>query len=56
MARRRKFLLAAGAILAFPLAAEAQLAGKVYRIGYLGKSASSPEAKFCWMRADEVIQ
>ena len=33
--QRRYFLIAAGALLAAPLAAEAQQAGKVYRIGYL---------------------
>ena len=32
---RRHFLIAAGALLAAPLAAEAQQAGKVFRIGYL---------------------
>ena len=41
--QRRKFLLAAGALLAAPRAAEAQQAGKVYRIGYLGNTASTPE-------------
>ena len=33
--QRRDFLIAVGAILATPLAAEAQQAGKVYRVGYL---------------------
>jgi putative ABC transport system substrate-binding protein len=32
---RREFLIAVGALLAAPLAAEAQQAGKVFRIGYL---------------------
>ncbi len=41
--QRRKLLLAAGALLAYPRAAEAQQAGKVYRIGYLGGTASTPE-------------
>ena len=35
LVQRRGFLLAAGAFLVAPLAAEAQQAGKVYRIGYL---------------------
>jgi hypothetical protein len=42
---RRAFLVAtAGGLLAAPLAAEAQPAGKVYRIGYLSASsgASNP--------------
>ena len=33
--RRREFLIAAGALFATPLAAEAQFAGKFYRIGFL---------------------
>jgi len=40
--RRRQFLIAAGALVAAPFAAEAQQAGKVYRIGYLGNTASTP--------------
>jgi hypothetical protein len=32
---RRAFVTGLGAVLAAPLAAEAQQAGKVYRIGYL---------------------
>src|SRR5437762_5945258 len=35
LVQRRGFLLAIGALLAAPLAAEGQHAGKVYRIGYL---------------------
>jgi ABC-type uncharacterized transport system substrate-binding protein len=37
--RRRQFLIAASALLAAPLAAEAQQAEKVYRIGVLGSSS-----------------
>ena len=46
---RRAFLASAAALFAAPLAAEAQQAGKVYRLGYLGitrppvRSASSFE-------------
>ena len=40
--RRRQFLIVASALVAAPLAAEAQQAGKVYRIGYLGNTASTP--------------
>jgi putative ABC transport system substrate-binding protein len=41
--RRRKFLLSAGALLAAPLAAEAQQAAKIARIGYLaGNLAAGP--------------
>ena len=41
---RRAFLGLAGGLLAAPLAAEAQPAGKVYRIGYLGDSPpNTPE-------------
>jgi len=41
--RRRKFLLSAGALLAAPLAAEAQQAAKIARIGYLaGNLAATP--------------
>ena len=41
--RRRQFLIAAGAFIAAPRAAKAQQAGKLYRIGYLGNTASTPE-------------
>ena len=41
--RRRKFLLAAGALLAAPLV-RAQQPGKVYRIGFLGNSTAAIEA------------
>ena len=34
--RRRRFLITAGALLAAPLAAEAQQAAKVPQIGYVG--------------------
>ena len=40
--RRRQFLIAAGALLAAPLAAEAQQAGKTPRIAYLWPGASQP--------------
>ncbi len=46
MIDRRTFLAGTGAVLlAAPLAAEAQQAGKVWRIGYLGYSAESVESK-----------
>src|SRR5262245_28515403 len=38
---RRAFLVAAAGLLAAPLGAEAQSAGKVYRIGYLGAGAGA---------------
>lgn len=42
---RRRFLIGAGALLAAPLAAEAQQAGKVYRVGFLWDSpAMFPDA------------
>jgi hypothetical protein len=46
---RRRFLLTslAGAI-AVPLAAEAQQAGKVYRVGILGEKASDPSEVRLW--------
>jgi putative tryptophan/tyrosine transport system substrate-binding protein len=37
---RRTFLASGAAVLAAPLAAEAQQAGKVYRVGYLGNSSA----------------
>ena len=40
---RRAFLAALG-LLAAPLAAEAQQAGKVYRVGFLGNSTAALEA------------
>ena len=47
---RRQFLIATGALFAAPLAAEAQQAGKVYRIGFLsaasGRDALHPQAAF----------
>ena len=39
---RRDFLVAAGALLAAPFAAEAQPAGKVFRIGILANLRPSP--------------
>jgi putative ABC transport system substrate-binding protein len=41
---RRAFLAGAAALLAAPLAAEAQQAGKVYRVGFLGNSTAALEA------------
>jgi hypothetical protein len=38
---RRTFLTGLGVILAAPLAAEAQQAGKLPRIGYLGAASAS---------------
>ncbi len=44
--RRRYFLIASGALLAAPLAADAQPAAQLHRIGYLsGGSAASPYHK-----------
>jgi ABC-type uncharacterized transport system substrate-binding protein len=46
---RRVFLLTSlAAALAVPLAAEAQHAGKVYRVGILGESASDPSETRLW--------
>ena len=43
---RREFLVTiAGGLLAAPLAAEAQLAGRVYHIAYLGNSSAALEAE-----------
>jgi putative tryptophan/tyrosine transport system substrate-binding protein len=41
---RRAFLAGAAALLAAPLAAEAQQGSKVYRIGFLGNSTPALEA------------
>ena len=38
---RRQFLIAAGALLAIPLAADGQQAAKVARIGYLSNGLAS---------------
>ena len=48
MIDRRKFLAIATGALAAPLAAEAQHAGKVYRVGILGESASDPSEARLW--------
>ena len=49
MVSRRIFLGSlAGGLLAAPLAAEAQPAGKVYRIGLLDYSASDPGWEAWW--------
>ena len=46
---RRTFVAAlAGGVLAAPLAVEAQQAGKVYRIGILGQTASDPSEAHLW--------
>ncbi len=41
LARRRFLELVSGGLLAAPLAAEAQTAGKVYRVGFLGTATPS---------------
>jgi ABC-type uncharacterized transport system substrate-binding protein len=41
---RRAFVVGLGAVLAAPLGAEAQEAGKVYRVGFLGNSTAALEA------------
>src|SRR6185436_1146559 len=49
--RRRQFLIAAGALLATPLAAEAQQAAKVARIGYLSLNlAASPHLRDAFLQ------
>lgn len=40
--QRRKFLLAAGALLTAPLAARAQPAGRIHRIGFLRRTTPEP--------------
>jgi putative ABC transport system substrate-binding protein len=40
--QRRRFLLAAGALLTAPLAARAQPAGRIHRIGFLRRTAPEP--------------
>ncbi|HET6278362.1 MAG TPA: hypothetical protein VFG08_06235, partial [Candidatus Polarisedimenticolia bacterium] len=46
---RRTFLRAlAGGLLAAPLAAGAQQAGKVYRVGILGEKSSDPSEARLW--------
>ena len=45
---RRAFLAGAAALIAAPIAAEAQQAGKVYRIGVLGNKASDPAEAHLW--------
>ena len=48
---RRRFLIAAGALLAAPLAAEAQQAAKVARIGYLSPNlAASPHLRDAFLQ------
>src|SRR3989442_14654152 len=47
MLNRRRFLCAvAGSLLPAPIVAEAQQAGKVYRIGYLGPSSAPAVSRF----------
>jgi putative tryptophan/tyrosine transport system substrate-binding protein len=43
---RRDFLIVTGALLAAPLAAQAQLTGKVHRIGYLAGGSATTAAHF----------
>ncbi len=49
MIDRRAFItIVSGSILAPPLAAEAQPAGRVYRVGILGEAASDPSEARLW--------
>jgi len=48
--RRRKFLISAGALLAAPLAVEAQQAARVFRIGYVTPSSRSADPSFAAFR------
>ena len=45
---RRTFITGLGAVLAAPLGTDAQQAGKVYRVGILGESASDPSEARVW--------
>ncbi len=49
LARRRFLELVSGGLLAAPLAAEAQTAGKVYRVGFLG--TATPSLMSAWLTA-----
>ena len=49
--QRRQFLIAAGALLATPLAADGQQAAKVARIGYLSLNlAASPHLRDAFLQ------
>ena len=48
--RRRQFLISAGALLTSPLAARAQQAARVYRIGYVTPSSRSADPSFAAFR------
>ena len=48
MERRRFIEVIAGGLLAAPLVAEGQQAGKVYRVGILGEKASDPSEARLW--------
>jgi putative ABC transport system substrate-binding protein len=53
---RRNFISGAVAVLAAPLAAEAQQAGKVYRIGLLDYGASNPSSAARWKALREQLR
>src|SRR6059036_3685078 len=48
MERRTFMAMLAGGLLVAPLAAGAQQAGKVYRVGILGEKASDPSEARLW--------
>lgn len=55
--RRRRFLVAASALLASPLIIEAQGPRKVYRIGWLGTSSPTrPENRYLWEPFDQALR
>jgi hypothetical protein len=53
---RRAFLAGAAALLAAPLAAVAQPAGKVYRIGILGDKAADSNEILLWQTFREGLR
>ena len=53
--KRREFMTLVGGAAAWPVAAQAQQAGKVYRVGYLASGAQEPSSFYFGIVRGSVV-